>query len=164
MVKIRPASEDDAPALAAIYGRSVLEEASSFELDAPSADEMLSRFKKITDDGFPYFVAEDNGVVLGFAYASAFRSRPAYRFTVENSVYVAPEAHGKGIAKALMKAVIEACKQGDYRQMIAAIGSSDNEASIRLHESLGFERVGVYREVGFKFDTWHDVVLMQRAL
>ncbi|MEL6968189.1 MAG: N-acetyltransferase family protein [Pseudomonadota bacterium] len=161
---IRAARQDDAAALADIYGRSVLEEASSFELDPPSVEDMRDRFLKITAEGFPYYVAEKDGVVLGFAYASAFRPRPAYRFTVENSVYVAPAAQGKGVAKTLMQAVILDCQKADYRQMIAAIGSSENTASIRLHESLGFERVGVYRSVGFKFDAWHDVVLMQRAL
>ncbi|MEO1398586.1 MAG: N-acetyltransferase family protein [Pseudomonadota bacterium] len=161
---VRNANADDCDQIAAIYGRSVLEEAASFEIEPPDAAEMAQRMAAVQVAGFPYLVAVDDKTVLGYAYASAFRPRPAYRFTVENSVYVSPLAHRRGVARALLKTVIQRCEARGYRQMIAAIGGADNAASIGLHRALGFREAGRYEAVGFKFDRWHDVVLMQRAL
>ena len=161
---VRAATEADAPALAAIYGDAVLHGFGTFEEVAPSPADMDVRRRALQDQGLPYLVAEDDGVVLGFAYAGPFRPRAAYRYTLEDSVYVAPDAHGKGVGRAVLAAVIAACEALGVRQLMAVIGDSGNEGSIGLHRSLGFEQTGVGRSVGFKHGRWVDIVHMQKPL
>ena len=147
-----------------IYAHWVLHGLASFEEVPPDSVEMGRRRETIQDLGLPYLVAEENGAVLGFAYAGPYRPRSAYRFTVEDSVYVAASAHGKGIGRRLLGELIARAEGLGRRQMLAVIGDSGNEPSIRLHEALGFRRAGVFQSVGFKFGRWVDTVLMQRAL
>jgi phosphinothricin acetyltransferase len=160
----RDAVEADIPAIRAIYEHWVLHGTGSFELVPPDLAEMTARWRAIHDAGLPYIVAEADGRIAGFAYAGPYRPRPAYRFTVEDSVYVAPEALGRGLGRALLQAVIEAATAAGKRQMIAVIGDSANTGSIALHGALGFRHVGTFADVGFKFGDWRDTVLMQRAL
>jgi L-amino acid N-acyltransferase YncA len=148
----------------AIYAQWVLHGLASFEEVPPEGAEMERRRLAIQDLGLPYLVAEENGAVLGFAYAGPYRPRSGYRFTVEDSVYVAPWAHGRGIGGHLLSEVIARAESAGQRQMLAIIGDSGNAASIGLHEALGFRRVGVFQSVGFKFGRWVDTVLMQRPL
>jgi L-amino acid N-acyltransferase YncA len=161
---IRPAIPADIPAIAAIYRPAVLEGTASFELESPSDAEMLRRFEAITGGGYPYFVAEIDGRVAGYAYASAYRTRPGYRFTVENSVYVAADAQGKGIGRALLAALIPACTAQGFRLMVAIIGDSANFASITLHRRAGFRFCGTIHAVGYKFGRWLDSVIMELPL
>jgi len=165
---IRAATEADAEALAAIYGHAVLHGFGTFEENPPSPAEMEARRAAIADRGLPYLVAEDvldsGGRVLGFAYAAPFRPRQAYRYTVEDSVYVAPEAVGRGVGRAVLSAVITACEGLGVRQVVAVIGDSSNAASIGLHRTLGFEHAGVGKSFGFKHGRWVDIVWMQKAL
>lgn len=161
---IRGARPDDAEALAAIYGHHVLTGFGTFEEDPPPAAEMARRLAAITGLGLPYLVAEDAGRALGFAYAGPFRPRPAYRYTLEDSVYVAPDAIGKGVGRAVLSAVIDACEGLGVRQLVAVIGDSGNAASIGLHTALGFQHQGVGRSFGFKHGRWVDIVWMQKAL
>ena len=161
---IRAAATDDAGALAAIYGHHVLHGLGTFEEIPPAAAEMAARLAEVQAAGLPYLVAEDGGPILGFAYASLFRARSAYRFTVEDSVYVTPDAMGRGLGKALLGAVIGDCEAMGMRQMIAVIGDSANVGSIGLHAALGFTHAGLGRSLGFKHGRWVDIVWMQRAL
>ena len=161
---IRQSLESDVAAIAAIYGEHVLSGTSSFELDAPSVAEIRRRRESILASGLPYLVAECEGSVIGHAYAALYRPRPAYRFTVEDSIYLDPAYVGKGIGRRLLGELICACERGHWLQMIAVIGDSANTASIRLHEALGVCHAGVFRSVGWKFDRWLDTVLRQRAL
>jgi L-amino acid N-acyltransferase YncA len=161
---IRPAIPADIPAIAAIYRPAVLEGTASFELESPSDAEMLRRFEAITGGSYPYFVAEIDGRVAGYAYASAYRTRPGYRFTVENSVYVAADAQGKGIGRALLAALIPACTAQGFRLMVAIIGDSANFASITLHRRAGFRFCGTIHAVGYKFGRWLDSVIMELPL
>jgi phosphinothricin acetyltransferase len=161
---LRAAHRDDVTAIAGIYAHHVVHGLASFELEAPSSDEMLRRFEAITTGGYPYLVAAEGDQVLGYAYASAFRTRPAYRYTVEDSVYIDPVAVGRGIGRQLLLALIESCTQAQFRQMIAVIGDSANQASIGLHRACGFDRMNVFVATGFKHGRWVDTVFMQRAL
>lgn len=161
---VRPSLETDAPALAAIYGHHVLHGLGSFEEAAPSAQDMAARRAAVVALGLPYLVAEGDGKVLGFAYAGPFRPRAAYRYTVEDSVYVAPDAVGKGVGRAVLTEVLKACEALGVRQVMAVIGNSENAASIALHQALGFEHAGVGRSLGFKHGRWVDIVWMQKAL
>ena len=163
-MRIRPAEVSDAQALAAIYGHHVIHGFGTFEETPPSAEEMAARRAAIVARGLPYLVAEIDGAVAGFAYAGPFRTRPAYRFTVEDSVYVAAEHQGRGIGKQLLLAVIAACEALGLRQMVAMIGDSENGGSIGVHRACGFERVGELPAVGHKGGRWVDVVAMQRPL
>jgi len=163
-VKIRPASMADAAALAAIYGHNVLHGFGTFEEIVPSTEEMGRRLSTVLGLGLPYLVAEIDGEVAGFAYASAFRTRAAYRYTVEDSVYIAPDHQGRGIGKALLLAVIAECEALGLRQMVAMIGDSENAGSIAVHRACGFEPSGVLRGLGYKAGRWVDVVTMQRTL
>jgi phosphinothricin acetyltransferase len=163
-MKVRPATEADAPALAAIYGDAVENGFGTFEEVAPSSADMDGRRRAVQDMGLPYLVAEADGAVLGFAYAGPFRPRAAYRYTLEDSVYVAPEAKGRGVGRALLSAVVAACEALGVRQLMAVIGDSENAGSIGLHAALGFERTGVGRSVGFKHGRWVDIVHMQKPL
>ncbi len=164
-VTIRPAKTADIPAITRIYAHAVEHGTASFELTPPDETEMARRMRDLVDKGFPYLVAEVDGVLAGYAYAGPYRSRPAYRLTVENSVYIAPDTHRRGIGRVLLTALIEAAQERGFRQMIAVIGDSTKQAaSIGLHEALGFRHVGILEHVGFKHGRWLDSVLMQRAL
>ncbi|MCC7276565.1 MAG: N-acetyltransferase [Alphaproteobacteria bacterium] len=164
-VTIRDARPEDIPAIAAIYGHHVLTGLASFEETAPSVEEMARRHAEITGKGYPYIVAEESaGTVVGYAYAGPYRPRPAYRHSVENSVYLAPGRQRSGIGSALLGALIARCEAKGYRQMVAVIGDSANAASIGLHARHGFTRVGTLRSIGYKHGRWVDSVLMQRAL
>jgi L-amino acid N-acyltransferase YncA len=161
---LRAATPDDVPAIAAIYGHHVMHGLASFEVEPPTVDEMRRRFDAIVGGGYPYLVAERDGRVVGYAYASAFRPRPAYRYTVEDSIYVAPDAIGGGIGRRLLERLIAECEARGYRQMLAVIGDSANHASIGLHRACGFDRMAVFTGTGFKFGRWVDTVFMQRRL
>ena len=161
---IRPATAADAPTLAAIYGHHVLHGVGTFEETAPSGEEMAARLAAVQARGLPYLVAEIDGAVTALAYAGPFRLRAAYRYTVEDSVYVAPDHQGRGLGKAVLGAVIDACENLGLRQMVALIGDSGNAGSVGVHTALGFSHGGVMSAVGFKADCWLDVVIMQRAL
>jgi L-amino acid N-acyltransferase YncA len=166
-IVIRAAVDADLPAIAELYAHHVLTGTASFEVAAPTVDEMRRRYRDVVSHGMPYFVAslsEKSEGLAGYAYATAYRSRVAYRHTVEDSVYVDPGCVRRGAGRALLAAVIAACETLGYRQMVAVIGGSDNTASISLHAALGFRPAGVLPAVGRKFDRWIDTVLMQRAL
>ena len=164
MTRIRPATREDAPALQAIYGHHVAHGFGSFEEAPPTVEDMAERWSAITARGLPYLVAEVDGAVAGLAYAGPYRPRSAYRFSVEDSVYVAPRFQGQGVGKVLLTAVIEACEAKGLRRMLAFIGDSGNAGSIGLHRSCGFRQVGVLEKVGFKAGRWLDVVAMERDL
>lgn len=161
---VRAAGPADAKALAAIYGHHVLTGFGTFEEVPPSPEEMEQRRRAVVERGLPYLVAEDAGQVLGFAYAGSFRPRAAYRYTVEDSVYVSPDALGRGVGKAVLSAVIAACEAAGMRQVVAVIGDSQNAGSIGLHRSLGFQDAGVGKSFGYKLGRWVDIVWMQKAL
>jgi phosphinothricin acetyltransferase len=161
---IRPATPADIPAITRIYAHAVLHGTATFELEPPDEAEMTKRMQALLDGKFPYFVAEIDGKVAGYAYAALFRPRPAYRFTVENSVYIAPNMHRRGVGKALIKKLIEVCTALGFRQMIAVIGDSDQVASIGVHKACGFEPAGNLKAVGWKFGKWLDTPLMQLTL
>lgn len=161
---IRMATIEDVPAVGTIYRHHVAVGLASFETEPPDDAEMTRRFQALMGGGYPYLVAEIDGRVAGYAYAGPYRTRPAYRNSVENSVYVHKDAAGRGIGLALLEALIEAATGCGFRQMIAVIGDSDNAPSIALHRRCGFEHAGVLKSVGFKHGRWLDSVLMQRAL
>jgi phosphinothricin acetyltransferase len=163
-VSIRPAVLSDLPAITRIYAHAVTHGTASFELEAPSEAEMRRRMEALLAGRFPYIVAELDGAVAGYAYAGPYRARPAYRFTVENSIYVAPEMHRRGIGKVLLQALIEVATTRGFRLMIAVIGDSNQAASIGIHKALGFQDAGVFRNVGYKFGRWLDTVHMQLPL
>lgn len=166
---IRPAHAEDMTEIAAIYGRSVKEEFASFELQPPTVDDMASRYCAIEEAGYPYLVATVGGKVAGYCYASAYRPRPAYASTVENTVYVNPAYWRQGIATGLLSELIAACRGCGFRQMIAIAACRPDEepneiSSVQLHTSLGFELKGRLHHVGHKHDLWLDVILMQLSL
>ena len=161
---VRPATEEDLSGITRIYERYVLHSCATFELEPPGQEEMRQRRAEILRLGLPYLAAEVDGAVAGFAYAHPYRPRGAYRFTVEDSIYVDAGHLGQGHGQALLAGVIAGCEQGSWRQMIAVIGDSGNVASIGLHQRLGFRPVGTLSAVGFKFGRWVDSVLMQREL
>jgi phosphinothricin acetyltransferase len=166
---IRPVTLADVPAIHRIYSESVRTWTASWELTPPDEDEMARRVQAILAQGFPYFVATlsesaFDDILVGYSYASSYRPRPGYRFTVENSIYVDPAYQRRGIARQLLQSLIDACTAQGYRQMVAVIGDSENYASIALHEQLGFAHVARLPNLGFKFGRWLDSVMMQRAL
>jgi phosphinothricin acetyltransferase len=163
-VSIRACEERDLTAVTAIYHHHVLHSPATFELEPPDIEEMTARRTRLLQRGFPYLVAERDGEVIGYSYAGPYRTRPAYRFTVENSVYVRPANLRQGIGQLLLTALLADCAHRGFRQVIAVIGDSANQPSIRLHERVGFRLVGTLRSVGFKFNRWYDSVLMQREL
>ncbi|MGC4108000.1 MAG: GNAT family N-acetyltransferase [Thermomicrobiales bacterium] len=163
-VEVRDAMPEDAAAIRAIYAHHVETGLASFEEVAPTVAEMIARQEAARAAGYPYLVAERDDEVLGYAYASAYRPRRAYRYAVEDSVYVRDGLAGQGIGSALLAALIARCEAGPWRQMIAVIGNSGNAGSIALHRRFGFRDVGVLRAVGFKHGQWVDTVLMQRSL
>ena len=161
---VRDATEADMESVRQIYAHHVLHGQASFETEPPSLDELLRRRTAVLAAGLPYLVAEIDGEPVGYCYATAYRPRPAYRHTVENSVYVRHGLNGRGIGVALMTALLARCEAGPWRQMLAVIGDSQNAGSIALHRRMGFEPAGLLRDVGFKHGRWLDSVLMQRAL
>ncbi len=167
-VTIRPSRDEDVAAITAIYGYHVLNGVSSFEEVPPSEAEIARRRGDILARGLPYLVAvdaaESAGRVVGYCYAGPYRARSAYRFAVEDSIYVAADEVGRGVGRTLLRAVLEQCTALGYRQMVAVIGGNETMASIRLHEALGFTHIGVFTAVGFKFGRWVDTVLMQIPL
>lgn len=164
-IAIRPATVADLDSVTDIYADAVTQGTASYELEPPSRTEMGVRFDTLIAGGFPYLVAEKDGTVLGYAYAGAFRPRPAYRFIVEDSVYVAPEAKGQGVGLKLMQSLIEAVTTAGFRQIIAVIGDGrPDSASVRLHEKLGFRHSGRLEGSGYKHGRWLDTVFMQLSL
>ena len=162
---VRDSEDSDLPTIAAIYGHHVIHGFGSFEEMPPDIAELTRRRREILDKGLPYLVASDgDSAVLGYAYASPYRTRSAYRFTLEDSIYVAPEAARRGIGRVLLQALIDRCTRLGYRQMIAVIGDTGNAGSIGLHQALGFARTALLPTIGFKRGRWIDCVMMQRAL
>ena len=162
--EIRPATEADLPFVTEIYEHAVLYGTATFELIPPDLAEMTRRYNALIDGGFPYFVAVLDGRVAGYAYAGAYRPRPAYRFTVENSIYLDPSVHRRGIGLQLLQRLIVECEARGFRQMIAVIGDSANAGSVGVHTACGFQMIGTHPDVGLKFGRWLDTVMMQRAL
>jgi phosphinothricin acetyltransferase len=163
-VVVRPSRAEDIDAIQTIYAHHVLHGLASFEEVPPDAADLAERRAAILERGLPYLVAEVNGVVAGYAYAGLFRTRSAYRHTLEDSVYVAPGREGQGIGRALLARLLDECERLGFRQMIAVIGDSGNAGSIGLHAALGFRHTGLLASTGFKHGRWVDTVLMQRAL
>jgi phosphinothricin acetyltransferase len=164
-IEIRPATPEDIEGVHAIYAHEVARGTASFELVPPDIEEIRRRFQSLKDGGYPYLVAVgENDAVVGYAYAGPYRTRPGYRFSVENSVYVAEGAQRRGIATRLLDAIITECELLGFRQMVAIIGDSAHLASIELHRKAGFRLVGNIENVGYKFERWLDSVIMQRAL
>jgi L-amino acid N-acyltransferase YncA len=160
---IRDATEDDAAAIATIYAHHVLNGTATYDIDPPSLEEMLTKLRHIAAAGWPFLVAEDGGEVAGYAYATQFRDRAAYRFACEDSIYVAPARMRRGVGKALLRSLIDRSADCGFRTMVAVVGGAE-PASIALHSALGFEEVGRLKRVGFKFGRWLDSVYMQRTL
>ena len=161
---IRPAIPTDLAAITAIYRHAVLTGTATFELEPPDLAEMTRRFEALAVGGFAYLVVSRDRAIDGYAYAGPYRPRPAYRFTVENSIYLAPQAQRRGTGLALLTALVEACAMRGARQMIAVIGDSANAGSVAVHRKAGFQVIGTHPNVGFKFGRWLDTVMMQRAL
>jgi L-amino acid N-acyltransferase YncA len=164
VMQIRPATPDDIAAIAALYGHHVRHGTGTFEEVPPSADDMAGRLARVLDAGWPWLVAEADGAMLGYAYAAQFRDRSAYRFACEDSIYLAPEAAGKGLGTSLLAALIEAATRCGFTTILAVIGDSANAGSIALHRKFGFTEVGTMARVGYKFERWLDVVILQRDL
>ena len=162
--EIRPATEADLPFVTQIYQHAVLYGTATFELVPPDLAEMTRRFHALMEGGYPYLVALLDGRVVGYAYAGAYRPRPAYRFTVENSIYLDPTSHRRGIGLQLMQRLIAESEARGYRQMIAVIGDSANAGSLGVHTRCGFQMIGTHPNVGLKFGRWLDIVMMQLAL
>ena len=163
-LRIRPSRSDDIPAITAIYGWNVLNGTGTFELEAPDQAEIARRREDVLAKGLPWLVAEREGTVLGYAYANHFRPRRAYRFCLEDSIYLAEAARGQGIGRLLLAELMARCEALGARQMLAVIGDSANAGSIGVHRTLGFQHTGVLKSAGWKFGRWLDVVLMQRTL
>jgi L-amino acid N-acyltransferase YncA len=163
-LSIRASEERDLAAIAAIYAHHVMHGLATFEIDPPDVKEMARRRAQVLGLGLPYLTAELDGRVVGYAYAAPYRDRPAYRYTLEDSIYIASEAQRRGLGRALLEALTAACAQAGYRQLLAVIGDSANHASIGLHAACGFKHAGLLPGVGFKFDRWVDSVFMQREL
>ena len=161
---IRPAEPRDVPAITRIYAHAVRYGTASFELEPPDEAEIGQRHRSLIGGGFPYLVAEIDGVMAGYAYAGPYRARPAYRFTVEDSIYIAPDMQRRGIGRALLDRLLIESEARGFRQMIAVIGDSAQTSSIELHAAAGFRMVGNFESVGFKFGRWLDTVLMQKAM
>lgn len=161
---IRPASKADVTPIQAIYAHHVLHGTATFEIEAPNLTEMSARYDRLIGEGLPYLVAELDGMVVGYGYVGPYRPRAAYRYTVEDSIYLHPDWRGQGLGRALLDRLIAESTQRGFKQMIAVVGDSDNRASVRLHLAAGFTEIGTFRAVGWKFNRWLDTVMMQRAL
>ena len=164
MSTIRPSTDSDIPAITAIYQHHVLHGTGTFEIDPPSEADMAGRRADVLARGLPWLVAEQDGQVLGFAYCNWFKPRPAYRYSAEDSVYVADAARGLGVGRLLLDALAEQAQAAGMRKLLAVIGDSANAGSIALHRAAGFTEVGVMRSVGWKFGAWRDIVLMEKTL
>ena len=164
VIPIRPAETCDLAAITSIYEHAVRYGTASFEIDPPDQAEMMRRYQALRAGGYPYLVVELEGTLAGYAYAGPYRARPAYRWSVEDSIYIAPQLQRRGIGHALLKRLMVEATAAGFRQMIAVIGDSANHASIELHRTAGFRMVGTFDDVGYKFDRWLDSVLMQRPL
>jgi L-amino acid N-acyltransferase YncA len=164
MNTIRPSRDTDLPAITAIYGHHVLHGTGTFETDPPTEAEMTARRADVLAKGLPYLVAEDGGRVLGYAYCQWFKPRPAYRFSAEDSIYLHPDAQGKGLGKALLAELERQAEAAGIRKLIAVIGDSGNQGSVGVHRTLGFEPVGVIQSCGWKFGKWLDIVLMEKQI
>jgi L-amino acid N-acyltransferase YncA len=161
---IRPAEKKDISSITAIYAHAVTYGTASFELEPPSEKEMMARYEDLVENGFPYLVTEQEGLILGYAYAGPFRMRRAYRALVEDSIYVDHNAQNKGVGKALLTSLLHSCEKLGFRQMVAVIGDSQSLGSIALHKALGFQPSGILKSTGWKHERWLDTVFMQRAL
>ncbi len=161
---IRDVTQTDMPTIHEIYSEQVLNGVSSWEEEPPTLDEMTQRKNAILDGGYPFLVCEVNGKVAGYSYASAYRPRPGYRYTVENSIYIHKDFHKMGIGRRLLDALIERCEAKGFRQMVAVIGDSNNHPSIDFHKRMGFIHAGTIKSIGFKFGRWMDSVIMQRPI
>jgi L-amino acid N-acyltransferase YncA len=164
MPLIRPSRDEDIPAITAIYRHHVLTGTGTFEIDPPSESDMLTRRADVLAKGLPYLVVEEAGQVLGFAYCNWFKPRPAYRFSAEDSIYMAADAHHKGLGKALLAELCTQAERAGVRKFLAVIGDSANAGSIGVHRSVGFTPVGIVKSCGWKFDRWLDVVMMEKTL
>jgi L-amino acid N-acyltransferase YncA len=165
MPLIRPSRNEDLPVVTAIYAFHVLNSTGTFETEAPSLAEMTTRRADVLGKGLPYLVVEDeNGTVVGFAYGNWFKPRPAYRFSVEDSIYLAPDQHGKGLGRALLTELLRHFEAAGVRKVMAVIGDSANAGSVGVHRALGFEEVGIVKSCGWKFGAWRDIVIMQKTL
>ena len=164
MPLIRPSRDEDLPAITAIYAHHVNHGTGSFETEAPSTVDMASRRADVLSKGLPYLVAEQDGVVVGFAYGNWFKPRPAYRYSVEDSIYLAPGLHRKGLGRALLAELLARCEAAGIRKVMAIIGDSDNAGSVGVHRSAGFQTVGTIDGCGWKFGAWRDIVIMQKTL
>ena len=163
-VIIRDATAADIPHIQQIYAHHVLSSTTTFEEVPPTEQEMQQRMQKVRENGLPWLVAEEDGRILGYCYAGPYRPRPAYRYTIEDSIYLAEGEFGRGIGQQLLSTLLQRCEAGPWRQMIAVIAGTQNESSIILHRKLGFAHVGTQPDTGYKFGQWIDVVFMQRAL
>ena len=164
MPLIRPSTEQDLDAITRIYAHHVLHGTGTFETTPPTLEEMTARRADVLSKGLPWLVAEEAGEVLGYAYGNWFKPRPAYRFSVEDSIYLAPEAAGKGLGRALLAELLATLERSGIRKVMAVIGDSANAGSIGVHKALGFEQVGVVQACGWKFGRWLDIVMMQHAI
>ncbi|WP_439588792.1 GNAT family N-acetyltransferase [Hydrogenophaga sp.] len=164
MPLIRPSRDEDLDAMTRIYGHHVLHGTGTFETTPPTVADMTARRADVLAKGLPWLVAEDAGQVLGFAYGNWFKPRPAYRFSVEDSIYMDPAAHRKGLGRALLAELLAVLERTGTRKVMAVIGDSNNAGSIGVHRALGFETVGVVQSCGWKFDRWLDIVMMQKTL
>lgn len=164
MPTIRLSREDDLPAITAIYAHHVQHGTGTFEIDPPSPADMATRRAEVLARGLPWLVLEEDGQVLGYAYCNWFKPRPAYRYSAEDSIYLAPGTHGRGLGRLLLAELARQAEAAGVRKLIAVIGDSANAGSIGVHRSLGFEPVGTIRSCGWKFDRWLDIVLMEKAL
>jgi L-amino acid N-acyltransferase YncA len=163
-LNLRPATQHDLPAITAIYAHHVLHGTGTFETEPPSLAEMEQRWSDVRARSLPYLLAEEAGQILGFAYCNWFKPRPAYRFSAEDSIYVAPHAHRRGVGRSLLQALAAQAQEAGVRKLIAVIGDSNNTGSIGVHRALGFTPVGVLKSCGWKFERWLDVVLMEKSL
>lgn len=163
-MQVREATPDDVPAIQAVYAHHVLHGLATFEEEPPSTEEMRRRFEDVRSRGLPWLAADFGGVLIGYGYCAPYRTRSAYRFTLEDSIYVRHGSEGRGVGSAILKELIARCEALGYRQLVAVIGDSAHAPSINLHASFGFVRVGTLRSCGFKFGRWVDTVLMQRPL
>jgi phosphinothricin acetyltransferase len=164
MTILRPSQEPDLPAITAIYGHHVLHGSGTFETEPPTLADMRARRAEVLERHLPFLVAEEGGRILGFAYCNWFKPRPAYRFSAEDSIYLAPDAHRRGLGRALLAELAAQAQAAGVRKLIAVIGDSANAGSIGVHRSVGFEQVGVLKSCGWKFERWLDVVLMEKTL
>jgi len=164
MTILRPSQEPDLPAITAIYGHHVLHGSGTFETEPPTLADMRARRAEVLARHLPFLVAEEGGHIVGFAYCTWFKPRPAYRFSAEDSIYLAPDAHRRGLGRALLAELAAQAQAAGVRKLIAVIGDSANAGSIGVHRSVGFEQVGVLKSCGWKFERWLDVVLMEKTL